>query len=100
MDEMLNARPPPPSEYHGMIAEDRPSLAMSYDDLGMQRDRSQVAELQRDQYNNGSGDRWMVSGHGLPEGSPADTAFRSHYSGFDERARCDGMTWQAHEEVR
>ena len=98
---MLNACPPPPqqSEFQGMIADDQPSHAVLYGDVSMQRDLSKLAELQREGYSDGGRERWPVSGHNLHEGSP-DASFRSHYSGYDERAMCDGMTWRSQDEVR
>jgi len=45
-----------------------------------------------------SPDRWRPVG-GLREPSP-DASFRSHYSGYDERAVCDGMAWHSQDEVR
>ena len=98
-DEMLNAHPPQQGTYHGMIIEDRPSHTVSSGDLSMQQDLSRVAELQRDGYGDGSGERWMMSGHSHLDGNP-DPSFRPHYSGFDERAVCDGMTWRSQDEVR
>jgi len=98
-DEMRNACPPQQTTYHGMIIEDRPPHAMPSGDLNIQQDISRVSELQRDGYGDGSGERWMMSGHSHRDGNP-DPSFRPHYSGFDERAVCDGMTWRSQEEVR
>jgi len=87
--ETMNTFPPRQSEYHGMIAEDRPLPAVSYVDPSVLRERSQLAGLQ-DIYSNDDGARWPVSGLDHQEGS-LDASFRSHYSNYDEPAGADTM---------
>jgi len=94
--EMLNACPPSESEYHGMVPEVQSSQSVSYSDPSIHREHSQVTGLQQEDYSNGSGQRWSVSGQ---EGSP-NASFRSHYSGFNDRGLVDDVMWHSREEVQ